>query len=388
MRLLFLTDGPAWPPRDGVSTIASRWTMGLAARGHQVAWLPLATAPAEAREVLPKAGVEVLADAHATREPGVAAAVAARPRAWARYGADADAALDRAVAEERPDVVVLVGPAAAALLRRDPPVPAVHVPYDCVARVLASRPRPRSPVLAVHRALEAWRWRRVQRDVYPLAARTVFVTEADRASATRDWSAEDRARAVVVPLGCDVLPATPAPRPGRILMTGDLGSLESEVSARWFLTEVWPRVRDAAPEATFHLVGRRPSPALAASAEAAGAVVEADAASLDDAYAEAAVVVAPMRAGSGMKTRVVEALGRGRAVVGTPAAFNGIAGIPDDLVADAAPAFADVVARLLCDDAERRRAENTARVVAATYAWPKVLDRVERLLDEARRGST
>ena len=64
------------------------------------------------------------------------------------------------------------------------------------------------------------------------------------------------------------------------------------------------------------------------------------------------MLVVPMRAGSGMRVKILDAMARGLPVVSTSVGCEGIAVVPGEhlLVADTAEAFADAVLRVLADD--------------------------------------
>jgi succinoglycan biosynthesis protein ExoO len=87
--------------------------------------------------------------------------------------------------------------------------------------------------------------------------------------------------------------------------------------------------------------------------------------SLEDLYATASVVVSPLRVGSGLKIKLIEALSKGKAVVATSTTLQGVADIVAGCVrvADSAPIFASMVTDLLAD--EGNRAELGARGIAA-----------------------
>jgi glycosyltransferase involved in cell wall biosynthesis len=82
---------------------------------------------------------------------------------------------------------------------------------------------------------------------------------------------------------------------------------------------------------------------------------------------EAAVVVAPIRTGGGVRVKVLEALGAGKAVVATSLAAEGIDAPPGEAIvlADSTQDFAAAVAALL-DDEERRKS-----VALAAYTWAR-----------------
>jgi glycosyltransferase involved in cell wall biosynthesis len=77
----------------------------------------------------------------------------------------------------------------------------------------------------------------------------------------------------------------------------------------------------------------------------------------------AAVVVVPLRLGGGMRVKVLEALGAGKAVVCSPLAAEGldVADGAELLLAESDEEFAAAIARLLGDAALRRALGASAR---------------------------
>jgi polysaccharide biosynthesis protein PslH len=142
--------------------------------------------------------------------------------------------------------------------------------------------------------------------------------------------------------------------------------------------EIWPEVRKLYPEIRLRLVGRGdrlltqilPERLLENSGiEVTGPV--------DDARAEIAqarIVVAPLRAGSGTRIKILEAWAAARCVVATPLDSEGLAardGVNIALASDAA-GFAAAVARLLDDsEARQRLAAAGRRTFEDNYSWEK-----------------
>ncbi len=83
---------------------------------------------------------------------------------------------------------------------------------------------------------------------------------------------------------------------------------------------------------------------------------------LDEEYRTAAVVINPTQAGTGLKIKSVEALCRGKALVGTPNSVDGIecAGERPYVVCPDWQTFSDAVLALLRSDDERGRLERVA----------------------------
>ena len=90
---------------------------------------------------------------------------------------------------------------------------------------------------------------------------------------------------------------------------------------------------------------------------------------------QAWVVVAPLRAGSGTRLKILEAFAAGRAVVATPIGHEGLDGVADQelLVVGDANAFAQSVVRLCRDQGLRLRLGQAGRaLVERSYGWERV----------------
>ena len=126
------------------------------------------------------------------------------------------------------------------------------------------------------------------------------------------------------------------------------------------------------PSITFTIVGRDPAPAVVALAGLPGVTVTG---SVDDVrpwLSGAAVVVAPLVSGSGIKNKVLEAMAMARPIVATPLAVEGLAATPDRdvVVADGPAAFAAAVLGLLDDPARAAAVAAGGRaLVEAVYTW-------------------
>ena len=95
--------------------------------------------------------------------------------------------------------------------------------------------------------------------------------------------------------------------------------------------------------------------------------------------AQAVVIVAPLRYGTGMKNKVLEGAAMGRAMVVSPVSLEDIELEPgrDLLVATAAGDFGEKVLALLENAGERRRMGAAARAaVEQKYSWATMAERL------------
>lgn len=111
---------------------------------------------------------------------------------------------------------------------------------------------------------------------------------------------------------------------------GLLSLAHNDDGLQWFLRAIWPQVRARLPGARLRVIGRDPQPKLLklAAPMADSVSIEGYVPDLGEALGQAAVMVNPLRFGSGIKLKVIEALARGLPVVSTPVGAEGIASGP------------------------------------------------------------
>lgn len=114
--------------------------------------------------------------------------------------------------------------------------------------------------------------------------------------------------------------------PPTFVLLGLLSLPHNHDAAMTFLNECMPRVRELMPDARVQVVGRGAKPELLDLAAAFGEQVEVTGfvPDLEGLLATACAVVAPLRFGSGLKIKVLDALAHGVPVLTTPVGAEGI----------------------------------------------------------------
>lgn len=136
----------------------------------------------------------------------------------------------------------------------------------------------------------------------------------------------------------------------RLVFVGSLDTPTNIEALRWFLGGCWPTIRVRHPAAVLQVVGRRPEDGLAEWLAGFDSVeLHTDVPSVLGYVAGATVSVNPMRSGSGVNIKAIEAMSAGTPVVSTPTGSRGLGWRPGEhlLVADDPGAFADAVCGLL-----------------------------------------
>lgn len=178
--------------------------------------------------------------------------------------------------------------------------------------------------------------------------------------------------------------ALPPLRPGapHLLYVGHYGAAHNHDAAILLADDILPRIRAARPETHLTLAGSDPSDPILALARDAVAVpgwIE----DLGPVFAGAGVFVAPLRFGSGLKGKMLQAMAHGLPIVASPVAAEGI-GLTDGvdaLLADTPAATAAAVLRLLGDTAlAARLGQNARALLAARYGRTAVAAQLDAAL--------
>jgi len=122
----------------------------------------------------------------------------------------------------------------------------------------------------------------------------------------------------------------------------------------WFAHEVYPLIRQKRPDVCLDIVGARPPREIAAlDGDRAGIHVTGYVADPTFYLQRAALMVVPLRAGGGMRVKILNAMAQGIPIVSTTLGCEGIGVVPGEsiLVADEPADFAAAVLRLLEDPA-------------------------------------
>lgn len=291
------------------------------------------------------------------------------------------------------DVLHVEGSYAGGLVPDDGPAPRILSLHDswtlrCDEMMACARGRGERLYYALLKRHEP----RYERLVYPRFDYCTLVSERDREAVAR---IVPQARLAVVPYGIDTERYAPVPgteREDTLVFHGHLGYAPNIEAVLEFADRIFPVVRRALPGLVFHIVAADPVARIRALAGRPGVRLTVTPPDVRPALAAARLYVCPMRHGTGMKNKILEAMAMALPIVCYPPAIAGIDCVPGVhvLVAEDPDAFAQHVIDLVQDAGRAEKLGRAGRaLVEEQYGWQERARAFEALYDCAiarRRG--
>ncbi len=395
MKILFVSPFLPYPPVAGGHRQIWSWLTRLA-RGHEIAFAGFYERESEAENVgeLAKLCVETRVGLRCPT-PHAYNSFAQIPR-WVSEFYSEKLARDVAelTASFQPDVVQLLHTNMAQYARF---ITGVGVVVTALDLAFVSHRRLIESTHSLEKLQARCEWLRMLR--HEAAA----LTQADHVIAVSEKDAQAictvarHKRVTAVPPGVDreqMAPRVRHPRPGRVLYLGHMEHFPNLDGLLFLYQQIWPHVRHAYPEARLVVAGGGTREELARVAPDTLARMEHDASVeiagfipyLSAAMDEAAAMAAPLRLGSGIRNKVIEAMAAGLPVVTTTLGAEGLAVAPgrELLIADDPAQFANELVRLFKDsDLQARLSAAGRELVARSHDNDRVVERLEMALMRA-----
>lgn len=267
--------------------------------------------------------------------------------------------------------------------------------WTIVERIKESAIRPLKPILN----LEAERIRRYEGQIVAEFDHTLAVSEIDKVALLdfqpKEVQKDSRANKItVIPIAVDTNELKPAHMEQESKNIFTLGTLHYPPNAdgiRWFANDVFPIILEKMPDVTLTIVGKNPPADFIQMAEENPNTIKVTGyvPDLTPYFESAAVLVVPVRAGGGIRVRILEAFARAMPVVTTTVGLEGIEAQPgiDVLVEDDVNSFAEATITIIKDkQLQNKLAKNGRRLAETQYDWQIILKDLDRVYDNLNQN--
>lgn len=200
-------------------------------------------------------------------------------------------------------------------------------------------------------------------------------------------------KAFIIPPGVDLNYFKPSEsqEEEKLVFTGGMGYPVNVISVLNFCKKIYPMIKKEIPKVKFYIVGRSPSNEILRLAKLDSSITVTGAVEDVRPYVwSSAVFVVPIVVDDGgIKTKTLEAMAMGKAIVSSPLGAQDI-GCENGkhlIIADNEKEFAERVVELIGDERERRRlGKNARKFVEENYSWDKKSEELYRAMLEVIEG--
>lgn len=202
----------------------------------------------------------------------------------------------------------------------------------------------------------------------------LFHSDEDLNRVKKEISLDFAARVLPVPTDIQETASevADAPEKNAIVFVGGMGAPFNSDAAERLVVNILPLVRQKVPEVVCYLVGNNPPQRITDLGRQKGVIVTGQVPDVKPYIKNAAVYVSPIRTGTGIKTKIIEALSLSKAIVASPQSLQGLWKTGDSmLLADNDADFAAKVADLLIDPARIRALGQLSKLLYDQHYSPQ-----------------
>lgn len=291
--------------------------------------------------------------------------------------------IQEVMAREKPDILYLTRPMAAYV--QTIPLPKIIQPYDAVYEWHRQMYRAAKGVKKLLYYATYRMTRSYEAKLYSKFDACLVVTKEDRELLCSLCS---HINCIVLPNGVDTEYFKPIDTEEdfpSLIFVSDMSGSPTTDNVLHFYKEILPMIRKELPEVKLYLVGRNPVDEIANLACDPQVTVTGYVESVRPYLAKSSIFIAPMILGTGIKTKVLEAMAMGKPVLTTSIGAQGIDAISgeDMIIADDPREFAVYAVELLRNKQLRKRlGDNARKLMEAKYSWKEMAERLHQIFRE------
>lgn len=232
---------------------------------------------------------------------------------------------------------------------------------------------------SLKKAVEESKW-------YPRYNEIIVFTEEDKEIIEKKYGAN---KITIIPLGINskVYSLESGEKNNHdLVFVGNFSHAPNTNAVLHLYEDILPCVRKTLPDVSLLVGGANPPLSIRSVAERdKNITVTGYVENIDEIYSSGRVFVAPLRFGTGMRKKILEAMAFGLPVVTTSLGARGINHQDNLLIADTKEEFAAAVIRVLNDyDRYKKSAEEASIAIRKDYDWDVLINRYEEIYYKLR----
>jgi len=172
------------------------------------------------------------------------------------------------------------------------------------------------------------------------------------------------------------------PEGNNIMFLGNMGYKPNADAVKYFVNDIFPLVKRKIKDAKFYIVGKNPAKVRRYASK--DIIVTGFVNDPSEYFLRCKVFAAPLRLGSGIQNKVLEALSYKVPIITTSIVNEGVEAKEgkEIIVADNAREFAEKIINLIQNKELRERLSNNGKkVIVKNYLWSKICKRLDNIID-------
>lgn len=227
---------------------------------------------------------------------------------------------------------------------------------------------------------------RIERAAYSLMDKVLFVSEVDMRYAMEDIGGT--AAFASIPIGVDVTAVkedTAIATDVRIGFSGIMTYVPNKLCVEYILHQIVPNLNSISIKWNVFLIGK--NPAKEWETEASNVIVTGFVDDICVALSRLDIYVSPLFLGTGMKNKIIQAMGVGVPIIASVVSAEGIDGLVHGencfICGENPVEWIEAIRKLAADDSLRARfSKSTREVVAEGYTWKRISQNVLEFLQD------
>lgn len=265
--------------------------------------------------------------------------------------------------------------------------PTFFAPHDSVTLNLRRRVKlEKNVVTRLYLAVQLKKWENYEKNIYGRFDKCFVVSDVDKEVLL---SLNPRIDVAVAPNGVDTeffRPVHMKEEFPSLVFHGSIESFQSHDAVLFFYDKIYGRIKDEFPSVKLYIVGKEPPQSVRELSKDKSVIVTGFVDDVRPYIDKSTLYICPIRSGSGIKNRLLEAMAMQKPIVALSKSCEAIevSHMKDIYLAKNPDEFTDGIIRLFKDNKLREiLAVNARELVKKKYSWEGTINVIEKAYNEA-----